>query len=188
MKKDRKKSHYIINNKIGIFYKLRDVILTLMLWGLWIYIFYPLVALILWNYFDTNIFYHKSVEEISALKESLFSFLLFSGGIIFMLVVAFIGWGVYNKKRFQYRGNQRRQQPTAISSEMMAQSLKVNPEYIEQSKKARYVQIHHLQKTPKAKENQFKPVHDLNVTSVNLYFSDDWNDIRDKSSFAYTHK
>lgn len=186
-KMNREKGHYIVKNNISIFYKLRDIVLTLMLWGLWIYIFYPLVALILFNYFDINIFYNKSEEEIKALGESLYGFLLSSGGMIFFLVLTFVGWGFYNKKRFENWGNQRRSQPKAVSSEMMAQSLQINPMAIEKSKDARYIQIYHTKESPNTKEDLFKPINDLNVTSVNLYFSDDWDKIRETSNFGYTH-
>ena len=183
----REKGHYIVKNSISIFYQLRDLLLTLMLWGLWFYIFYPLAALILFNFFDTNIFYNKSEEEIKTLGTSLYMFLLSSGGMILTLVVAFIGWGYYNKKRFQYRGNKRRKQAKAVTSEMMAQSLQINPSAIDKSKAARYVQIYHTKEMPKSKENLFKPIDDLNVTSVNLFFNDDWDKIRETSSFGYTH-
>ncbi len=187
MKKDREKSHYVVKNKIALFYQIRDLLLTLSLWGLWFYIFYPLVALILYNYFDTNIFYNKSDEDIKVLGESLHTFILSSGGMILMLVAAFIGWGFYNKKRFEYKGNKRRNHPEEVSSEMMAQSLQINPMAIKKSKEARYVQIYHTKETPKSKENLFKPIDDLNVTNVNLIFSDDWDKIRETSNFGYTH-
>ncbi len=183
----REKEHYVVNNKISIFYQIRDLLLTLMLWGLWIYIFYPFVALILWKYFDINIFYNTSPAEIKELGESLYEFMIFSGIIIFFLILSFIGWGFYNKKRFQYRGNKRRQQPKPISSEVMAQALQVSPAAIDQSKEARYVQIYHTKETPSSMENLFKPTKNLEATSVNLFFSDDWSHVRETSNFGYTH-
>ncbi len=183
----RGKEHYIVNNKINIFYQIRDLLLTLMFWGLWMYIFYPFVALILWKYFDINIFYNTSQAEIKELGESLYAFMIFSGIIIFFLILSFIGWGFYNKKRFQYRGNKRRLQPKPISSEVMGQALHVSPAAIDQSKEARYVQIYHTKETPTSTKNLFKSINDLNVPSVKLYFSDDWDEIRETSNFGYTH-
>lgn len=187
MKQDREKDYYIVKNKISMFFRLRDLLLTLLLWGLWVYIFYPLIALILWKFFNIDIFYNYSQEEIKALSKSLYLFIFFAGTMILLLVSAFVGWGYYNKKRFEYRGNKRRKQPKAVSSKMMAKSLQVDPRSIEKSKESKYVQIYHTKESPKSTEDLFKPIDDLNVTNVNIYFSDDWDRVRESSNFGYTH-
>lgn len=186
-KMKREKSHYIVKNKISLFYQLRDLLLTFTLWGLWGYIFYPLISLILWKYFDINIFYNKSEEEINAIGASLSTFVLSAGAMIFLLTLTFNGWGFYNKKRFQLRGNKRQLKPKAINSEMMAESLQIDPKSIDICKEAKYVQIFHTDKNPNPKTDLFKPTHDLNVKSINLYFSDNWDKIRETSNFSYTH-
>jgi len=183
----RDKNSYVVKNEISVFYKIRDFFLTLLLWGLWIYIFYPLIALILYNYFDKNIFYDSSQEEIRLLGKSLKTFLTSSGIIIITLIISFTGWGFYNKKKYEFHKNKRRKQPQPVSSEIIAASLQINQAAIDKSKEAKYVQIYHTVETPNTKENLFKSIDDLNTTCVNLYFSDNWDRIRESSNFGYTH-
>ncbi len=188
MKKDRNKKHLIINKKLTLSYRFRDTILTLLLWGVWLYIFYPLFAMICWKLFSVNIFYNfKEVSQIENFAEVLKDFLIYSTAIIVFLSVSFIGWGYYNKKRFSAKGNKRRNMPKPVTTQMLADSLRVDPKAIDTCKKTRYVQIYHTSSHPRSKEGVFKPVNDLHVSSVNLFFSDNWGKIREESNFGYTH-
>ncbi len=187
MKKNRNKKYFIINKKLNFLYKLRDTTLTLLLWGLWLYIIYPLVALIIWKYFDINIFYNYSISQIENLDVSLNRFLLFSVILVSIISFAIVGWGYYNKQKFSTIKNRRQNRPPPISSAMMAKSLQVTSDAIVACKSAQYIQIYHSVTHPESKEKVFKPTNDLDATCVNLYFSDDWNKIRKSSNFGYTH-
>ncbi len=189
MKCERNKEHLIINKKLTLSYRVRDAILTLMLWGVWIYIFYPLFALICWKFFGVNIFFgHEKVSQINRFAEVLKDFWIYSTTIIIFLSLSFVGWGYYNKKRFSAKRNKRRNTPKPISSKMLADSLRVDPKAIDICKKTRYIQIYHTSDQPSSTKSVFKPVDNLkNISSVNLFFSDNWGKIREESSFGYTH-
>ncbi len=188
MKTHRDKKHLIINKKLTLSYRIRDALLTLLLWGLWLYIFYPLFAMICWKLFGVNIFYNfEKVSQIERFAAVLNEFLIYSTAIIMFLSISFVGWGFYNKKRFSAKGNKRRKIPKPVSTQMLAKSLRVDPKAIEICKKTKYIQIYHTSIQPKSKKGVFKPVDDLNVSSINLFFSDNWGKIREESSFGYTH-
>ena len=189
MKNSKNKKRFIINKKLTLTYRVRDSVLTFLLWGVWLYIFYPLIAMICWRIFNINIFYNfKQASEIEKFALVLQEFWIYSTAIIILLTASFIGWGYYNKRRFSAKKNKRRNMPEAISTQILAKSLKADPKVIDLCKKTKYIQIYHTDNTPQAKESVFKPVDDLNVGSVNLFFSDDWSKIREISHFGYTYK
>ncbi len=189
MQQNRDKREFVIRKKISLSLKLRDLLLTLTLWGLWIYLFYPLFGLILWKLWGVNIFfYYETPAEINALEVKLNHFLKISGGVIALIVFAVLWWGNYNQRKFNHYKNKRKGDPTPISTEMMAKALHTSPEIISTAKEAKYVQFYHTHESPKDLAKVFKEVKCTRYKCVNIVFSDNWEQIRQSSNFGYTHK
>ena len=187
MKKNRDKEIFIVKKRIGVILFLRDFLLTMALWALWIYLLYPLIALVLWKLDIDIFFYYDSVSQINALEASLKEFLVFSSIIVFCIVCTVLGWGYYNQRKYAFFKNQRRTFPKPISSKMIAASLSIKPKIIDTAKEARYVQFYHTDKSPQDISTIFKPFQKANITHVNIVFNDNWNKVRENSNFSYTH-
>ncbi len=186
MSSKRDKKVYYIKNKRSLTVIYRDILITLLLWGLWLYIMHPLIGIILWNFYGINIFfYYDSPAEIESLYSSFKNFLLFSGSVVLLTSSLILLWGYYNKRKFSQYKNKRKNNPNPICSDKIATSLGVNIEGIETCKDARYIQIYHTNKPSNA--DVFKLFDKKHIKSVQLYFSNDWNQVREDSEFAYTH-
>ena len=189
MARNRDKESYIVRKRIGYILWFRDLILTLALWGLWLYLLYPLIGLILWKGFGVDIFfYYDSRADIADLEKQLRHFTHISGIAIGLIVASVLGWGYYNQKKFARYKNKRRTLPQAITSDLMAKALDIDSHIIDTTKEARYIQFYHTHKSPDSSEKPFKPLSKKPYKQVNIIFNDDWEEVRRKSNFAYTHK
>ncbi len=189
MRSKRDKRTYIIKKRIGWAIKIRDLLLTLLLWGLWIYLLYPLAALLMWKLFSIDLFfYYDSPQQIAKLQRQLVHFAIIGGIIVLCVTLCVVGWGVYNQKKFSRFKNKRRKMPRPIDSATMAASLQVRKEMIDTVKEAHYIQIYHTHTPPKPGENPFKKLPNASYKRVNILFSDDWEAIRRRSNFGYTHR
>ncbi len=184
-RKDR--SFFIIKNKRNLFYIIRDFFITLLLWGLWLYLIYPIIAILVWKFFDKNIYYHKSGAEIDSITQTLMHFFLYNGIIIPILGAAFVLWGIYNRKNFG-ANNRRKKKGTPVSPAKLASAYDVDPSYIQTCQNTRYLRIYHVDKSPKEGEFPFPPLNPkLQATSgkaVSIYFNNNWDAIRKKSMFG----
>ncbi len=186
MCRQRDKSRYYISNRRSSALYYRDILITLVLWGIWFYIMYPLFGIILWKLFNINIFfYYDSTSEIEHLYTKLKHFLLFGGTIIFSTSTLILFWGYYNQHKFKHSKNKRKKDPLPIGTQKIAESLGVDAEYIEACHNARYIQIYHTDRP--TNRDVFKKFDKKNISSVQLYFSNNWNQVREESQFGYTH-
>lgn len=187
LKHKRDQSEFIINNKRHFYYILRDALITLVLWVLWLYLLYPLIAIAAWKFFGENIYYNKSDAQIDSIYDTLMQFFLYNGIIIPILGVIFITWGIYNRKVFGKR-NRRKNKATPITPQKLAQAHNVDEAYINTCQEARYLQIYHVDKSPKEGEYEFPPLNEkLTSTTgevVSMYFHNNWDSIRQQSNFG----
>jgi len=189
MKKNRDKNHYIVKKRVNHLIVLRDIFLTMLLWGLWIYLLYPLFALIVWKSSQVNIFfYYDSVEQIKQLEKQLYSFIPYAAVLIVFITITVISWGHYNKKRFDKYKNKRRIMPKPITSKIMAKTLNTKIDNIINTQEAKYIQVYHTDKNLETPQKFFKEVKNKNFKSVNIIFNDDWEFIRKSSQFGFTHQ
>ncbi len=182
----RDKSNYYIQNQRTRVMIYRDLLITLLLWGIWFYIMYPLVGIILWKLFHINIFfYYSSTDTIEQLTTTLQHFLIFGGTIVLSTSILIVLWGYYNQHKFKQHKNKRKKDPLPIGTQTIADSLGVDAECIQVCHDARYIQVYHTDKP--TNRDVFKKFDKKNIRSVQLYFSNNWNQVREESQFGYTH-
>ncbi len=185
MQIDRSKYH--VHNKLSLSTRIRDFFLTLFLWGVWLYIMFPLLGLISWYLFGIDIFYYlDDTKKIDQLADELIHLLVYGGSIVIAASAMLLFWGYYNKERFKQHRNRRKREPIVIDSETMANSLKVDADSIRKCQNARYIQVYHTDKP--TRENNFKKVEDKDISNVKLYFCNNWDQVREESQFGYTHQ
>ncbi len=187
MKHKRDQTEFIINNKRHFYYVIRDALITLVLWVLWFYLLYPLIAIAAWKFFDKNIYYQKSDAQIDSIYDTLMQFFLYNGFIIPILGVVFVAWGMYNRKIFGKR-NRRKSKAMPVQPQQLAEAYNVDESYINACQEARYLRIYHVDKSPQKGEHEFPPLNEkLNQTAgkiVSIYFHNNWGNIRQLSNFG----
>jgi len=187
MHQQRDKKHYYIQNRRTRFMIYRDLLITLFLWGIWLYIMYPLIGIMLWKLFQVNIFfYYENSRAIEHLTTTLQDFLVFGGSIVVSTSILIVLWGYYNQYKFKQNKNKRKRIPLPIGTQKIAASLGVNTECIEVCHQAQYIQVYHTNKP--TNKDVFKKFDKQNIKSVQLYFSNNWNQVREESQFGYTHQ
>ena len=121
-------------NEIGIEEKseyrsrLRNVLewlFTTAMWALWIYLFLPLLTLILWwtgaHYFYTSLYRQTGLEHLVDLGVRL-------GWFVVIVVAAMRGWGLYNY--YMYGRADRRRQAASVSAQDMGAHFGLNPDEV----------------------------------------------------------
>jgi biofilm PGA synthesis protein PgaD len=87
---------------------------TTAMWALWIYLFLPLLTLILWwagaRYFYSSLFQQTGLEHLMHLGVRL-------GWFVVITVIVLRGWGLYNY--YMYGRLARRRQPAPVSAAEM---------------------------------------------------------------------
>lgn len=99
---------------------------TILMWGLWVYLFLPLVSLLLWVIGLPHIY--RTVFREDVLQQ----LLRLLGGVGWMVLVIFIvlrGWGFYNYYVFGKR-NRRREYPE-VSLEDLSKHFDLSPEEVQ---------------------------------------------------------
>ncbi len=97
-------------------HKLGDTVITAVMWGIYLYLWLPLISLVAWL-FGIQLFYHELIEAGGYL-ELLDRIALYATVIPVILVVIF-SWSLSNQRRF--RGQERRNAVSEISpAEMTA--------------------------------------------------------------------
>ena len=97
-------------------HKLGDTVLTAAMWGIYLYLWLPLVSLVAWL-FGIQLFYHELIEAGGYLE--LLDKVALYATVIPAIFVVIISWSVSNQRRF--RGQERRNEVSEISpAEMTA--------------------------------------------------------------------
>ena len=97
-------------------HKLGDTVLTAAMWGIYLYLWLPLVSLVAWL-FGIQLFYHELIEAGGYLE--LLDKVALYATVIPAIFVVIISWSLSNQKRF--RGQERRNEVSEISpAEMTA--------------------------------------------------------------------
>jgi biofilm PGA synthesis protein PgaD len=110
---------------------------TMAAWGLWMYLWLPLVTLVAWWLGATRFFGEIVVPETRTMLTALATYL----AIVACLGVALIGWSRYNLRRFGPRG--RRQAPPVVADAAIAEHFQVSDEDLRRGREARTLVIHH---------------------------------------------
>lgn len=94
-------------------------VLSAIAWTIWLYLFLPLVTLMLWTFgykrFSAYLIYNP--------QDKFYDLMIYALIIVFLGTI-FIGWALYNFIRF--RGKERRSTPKQISKEMMVADYDIN--------------------------------------------------------------
>lgn len=106
--------------------KIAELSFTSLMWGVWLYLFLPLLNLILWL-MGIRYFYIE-VIELAGYK-GLMNLLLKTGWVILGVFLILRLWGYYNYWRFGKK-ERRKSLPTG-TSEKMAEYFQVSPEQIQ---------------------------------------------------------
>ncbi len=97
-------------------HKLGDTVLTAAMWGIYLYLWLPLVSLVAWL-FGIQLFYHELIEAGGYLE--LLDKVALYATVIPAIFVVIISWSLSNQRRF--RGQERRNEVSEISpAEMTA--------------------------------------------------------------------
>lgn len=114
---------------------LRDKILTFIFWGILIYIFRPLIALVLWILFGIHVF-NPDIFNIG-LYEDITKFIVKNSFTILSFAVIFISWALYNK--IAYGKLHRRKAVPHVTDEEVAKFFHVGLENLKKWKSLKYV-------------------------------------------------
>lgn len=116
----------IDNPKLKTFLRtIGELSFTSLMWGFWIYLFLPLLSLVLWL-LGIRHFYIETIEEAGYLK--LLDLLGKAGWSIILIFLALRLWGLYNYRRFGKR--ERRKSLPADALKKLAEHFDVYPEQI----------------------------------------------------------
>ena len=100
----------------SLHHKLGDTVLTAAMWGIYLYLWLPLVSLVAWL-FGIQLFYHELIEAGGYLE--LLDKIALYATVIPAIFVVIISWSLSNQRRF--RGQERRNEVSEISpAEMTA--------------------------------------------------------------------
>ncbi len=100
----------------SLHHKLGDTVLTAAMWGIYLYLWLPLVSLVAWL-FGIQLFYHELIEAGGYLE--LLDKVALYATVIPAIFVVIISWSLSNRRRF--RGQERRNEVSEISpAEMTA--------------------------------------------------------------------
>ncbi len=100
----------------SLHHKLGDTVLTAAMWGIYLYLWLPLVSLVAWL-FGIQLFYHELIEAGGYLE--LLDKVALYATVIPAIFVVIISWSLSNQRRF--RGQERRNEVSEISpAEMTA--------------------------------------------------------------------
>ncbi len=186
MKNGNSVNSYHIEREVPVAIKLRDFFITLFMWGLWLYIMFPLAAILVWKAAGLNIYdYFGSDMDVSLLYERGVDFLLYGVLIVAATSISIVLWGWYNRLRFAGEKNRRKNPPPRIDCDTMADSLNVESGFIKRFQSARYIQVYHTDRV--MKDDVFKPFDKDGVESIALFFCNDWDRVRAESKFGYSH-
>jgi len=116
---------------------IRDKIITFLFWGLLIYIFRPLFALILWILFGIHVF-NPDIFNIG-LYEDITKFIAKNSFTIFSFAAIFISWAIYNKIVFGKL--KRRKAIPRITDEEIAKFYKVDIDNLKKWKHKKYLKF-----------------------------------------------
>jgi len=112
--------------------------LTLVFWGLWFYLWLPIVTFAGWWLGIERFHFHMiELEGYVGFLELVEIYL----AIILVMAMALIGWAKYNHIRF--RGVERRRERPPVSLEATAQHAGATPAAIEDWRDARIAVVHH---------------------------------------------
>jgi len=188
MRDIRDKRLYIIRKERPFWVKVRDFFLAVLLWSIWGYLFYPLFAVLGWKIFGVTLPFcdeallKKSMHEMADIA-------LFSVVIVLFIVLVILGWGSYNRRKFR-RYNKRRIPFHPITSEILAKTFDTSVESIERAKRVKYIQFFHMPERDILKVYPKKVLrpNGKDFKYVDILFIDDWELVRQKSKFGFTHK
>ncbi len=186
MKKSVENEYYHIERKVPAAIKIRDFLITIIMWSLWLYIIFPLVAILAWKSYGLNIYdYIGSNADPALLYERGVTFILYGAMIVGATSFFIIVWGWYNRLRFSGEKNRRQKSPPRIDCEKMSESLNVDSGFIRRFQNARYIQVYHTDRV--MNDDVFKPFDNEEIESVSLFFCNDWDRVRAESKFGYSH-
>lgn len=87
---------------------------TILMWALWVYLFLPLLSLILWVAGTAHLYRTLFREEVIG---ELLAMLVKVGWLVLLVFIILRGWGIYNYYLFGRR-NRRKNYPVASASEI----------------------------------------------------------------------
>jgi biofilm PGA synthesis protein PgaD len=115
----------------------RDRVLTFLFWGIFIYLFRPLVALVLWFAFGYHIF-NPEVFSI-AFYEDVLEIIVKNFFVIAFLVVLFFSWALYNIVTFGHL--RRRKGVRQVADEEIANYFGLEMETLNRIRTAKFIRL-----------------------------------------------
>ena len=132
--------HYIISESedVSILIRLRDIVLTVALWVIYIYFIRDSVPFVL-DFFDWASNGFGDMDMYPELR--ILSMVQSYGQVAGFMVVLYLGWALYNMMRF--RGRQRRKPRPLVTAEDLSHMYGFSVETIESWQDAASVVMHH---------------------------------------------
>ena len=136
--------------------KLRDSIITMVFWILFIYLFRPIFTLALWFVFGDflfheNVWHDLSQEGTQVIAQNITAFMIF--------LAIFLFWALYNKIVFG-RLHRRRKVPQ-VAPEEIAQVFGIDPKQLQKLQNAKEITI-----AFKDFAHVDKDAHDFNIARI----------------------
>lgn len=117
--------------------KYRDNLLTFLFWIFWLYLFRPLLALVLWCLFGFHIF-NPDIFSIRLYEEIIRVIIKYSMFITLMGVI-FISWALYNWVK--YRALRRRKFIPHATVQEVAEFFEVEPKNLKKWQESKHIVI-----------------------------------------------
>lgn len=110
-------------------------VISVVAWGVWIYLFMPLIALVGWS-LGVGLFERYILDDPLATLETVqvYALIIVAAGIVF------ITWAGYNWLRFH--GHERRHAPQPVGTNDLARRFCITPAEAETVEHARIVTVH----------------------------------------------
>ena len=110
---------------------------TLIFWGVWIYLWLPLVSLLAWMV-GIDLFYQQMIVQSG--YQSVFELVGWFALVILFMAVTLLGWARYNQ--FLFRGKDRRKNVKAVEIVEIADRFQVNVFQLREWRRSKRLTIH----------------------------------------------
>ena len=131
--------HYFLDHPIVVFSRrVAELMITVIFWGLWIYLVTPLLSLVLW-FIGIYLFVDRMITlgGYQAFAEQLVNY----GAAVFVMWLALTLWVIWNLRRYGQR-NRRHEPPPYVTNDQIAEAMHLSTKTISRAHESRDIHLH----------------------------------------------